>query len=45
MHLGEILISEAMLAEALKNPNIEVLSEPFEMPFDDNGALQDIGKI
>ncbi len=39
MHLGEILISEAMLAEALKNPSIELLSQPFELSFDENGGL------
>ncbi len=39
MRLEEIEISEAMLEEALHNPNIEVLSEPKEWPFDEKGNL------
>ena len=39
MRLEEIWISEAMLEEARANPNIEVLSEPEEWPFDEQGNL------
>jgi len=39
MHIGEILISEAMLDEARSNPNIEVLGSPEEWAFDQNGNL------
>lgn len=34
-----IEISESMLPLAEKNPNIEILSEPYELPFDENGNL------
>lgn len=39
MHLEEIEISEAMVSEALANPNVEVVGEPFDWPFDENGNL------
>lgn len=39
MHLEEIFISEAMLEEALKNPNLEVLEEAKELEFDNDGNL------
>lgn len=39
MNIEEIEISEAMLEEARNNPNIEVLGEPFDWPFDENGNL------
>lgn len=39
MHLEEIWISEAMLSEAESREDVEVLSEPFEWPFDENGNL------
>lgn len=39
LHIGEIEISEAMLEEAKNNPNIEVLSEPYELSFDELGNL------
>lgn len=37
--LGEIFISEALLEEARQNPKVEILSEPEEMTFDENGDL------
>lgn len=37
--LENIEISEGMLPLARKNPNIEILSEPFELQFDENGNL------
>lgn len=39
MHLEEIYISEAMLDEALKNPNIEVIGELKDWEFDSYGNL------
>jgi len=39
LHMGEILISETLLPEALANPNVEVRSEPMEMEFDQAGNL------
>ncbi|WP_425058879.1 hypothetical protein SCACP_35280 [Sporomusa carbonis] len=39
LHLGEIWISEELLPEARNNPNIDILSEPQEMTFDDKGNL------
>ena len=41
MHLEEIYISEALLAEAQNNPDIEICGEPVEMRFDDAGNLID----
>jgi hypothetical protein len=38
-HIGEIEISEGMLPLARANPNIEILSEPYDLPFDENGNL------
>ena len=39
MRLEEIEISEAMLEEARANPNVEVISEPYDWPFDGEGNL------
>lgn len=39
MRLEEIEISEAMLEEAVSNPNIEIIGEPHDWPFDENGNL------
>jgi len=39
LHLGEIMLSENLLEEAEKIPNIKILGEPFELPFDENGNL------
>lgn len=38
-HIEYIEISEAMLAEAKANPDIEILSEPYELQFDEEGNL------
>ena len=38
-HLEFIEISEGLLPLAKQNPNIEILSEPFDLPFDENGNL------
>lgn len=39
LELEEILISEALLEEARNNPRIEILDEPKELIFDENGNL------
>lgn len=39
LHLGEIEISEAMLTEAKALENIEILSEPYELNFNEDGDL------
>ncbi|MFS0724427.1 hypothetical protein [Paenibacillus sp. 1P07SE] len=39
LHLGEIEISETLLEEAAKHPQIEVISEPYEWTFDEEGYL------
>ncbi len=38
-HIGEIEISEALLPQAKANPHIEILTEPYDLPFDENGNL------
>ncbi len=38
-HIDEIEISEAMLPLAKANPNIEILSEPYDLKFDREGNL------
>ena len=39
LSLGEIWISEAMIPEAEQNPNLEVLSQPEDWTFDEEGNL------
>ncbi|MNI56077.1 hypothetical protein D3C73_1110630 [compost metagenome] len=39
LHLGEIEISVNLLDEALKHPDIEVLTEPYELVFNTEGNL------
>lgn len=39
MHLEEIEISEAMLEEARQNEHIQILSQPQDWPFDEEGNL------
>ncbi len=39
LQLGELLISEALLEEAAAIPNVTILSEPFEMKFNEQGNL------
>lgn len=39
MHLEYIYISEAMLEEATRNPDIEVVGKPEKWPFDEEGNL------
>ena len=39
LHVGTILISEAMLDEAKKNPALHILGEPKAMHFDEHGNL------
>ena len=40
LQLGEIMISEAMLPDALSLANVTVCSDPFEMQFDELGNLR-----
>lgn len=40
LHLGEIEISETLLAEVRNNPQIEIISEPYDWPFDQEGYLR-----
>ncbi len=42
-HIEEILISEALLDEARKNPKIEILEQPRPLAFDKDGNLPDVG--
>ena len=39
LSMGEFLISENLIPGAEANPNIEVIGEPFEYRFDNNGNL------
>ncbi|GIP36649.1 lactate racemase domain-containing protein [Paenibacillus sp. J2TS4] len=39
LHLGEMMISTALLDEARRHPDIEVLSDPFPLAFDAEGTL------
>ena len=39
LELGTIQISEALLQEAAANPNLEILSQPEALPFDEQGNL------
>jgi hypothetical protein len=39
LELGEIEISEALLEQAKDHPDIEILTEPYEWVFDENGNL------
>ena len=45
MELHRILISEALLPEALAHPQVRVVREPEEMAFDAAGNLKDYGKL
>ena len=38
-HIGVIEISEGMLPLVQNNPNFEILTEPYDLPFDENGNL------
>lgn len=39
LHLGEIEISEAMIPEAEALSNVEIISEPYELDFNEDGDL------
>jgi hypothetical protein len=39
MELGELLMSENLLPELRRNPEIEILSDPQEIEFDSEGNL------
>lgn len=38
-HIGEIEISEGLLPQAKANPNIEILTDLYDLPFDSQGNL------
>ncbi len=38
-HIGEIEISEGLLPLAKANPNIEILTDLYDLPFDGQGNL------
>ena len=40
LELAEIEVSEPMLPEAENNPNLQVLSQPYDWEFDENGNLK-----
>jgi hypothetical protein len=40
LQLSEIMISESLLAEARTFENITILSDPFDLQFDDQGNLR-----
>ena len=44
LHVREIEISESLLAEASRQPRIDLIGEPAEWNFDSSGNLQDIGR-
>ena len=39
LELGEIWISQAMIPEALQHPDLEIVSQPEALPFDEQGNL------
>lgn len=39
MHMGEIWVSEALVDEVRANPQMEIMGEPRELPFDESGNL------
>ena len=39
LHVSEFYISESMLPDTEKDERIQVVSEPFELEFDDEGTL------
>lgn len=41
LRLGEIMISEAMMKEAESMQNVTIISDPFEMKFDEQGNLKE----
>lgn len=41
LNIQEVYISEALLSEALQNPQIEILEDVCKMKFDDNGNLNE----
>jgi len=42
LHLGEVLVSEAYLAEVKARLDLELVAGPFEMPFNADGSLQNV---
>jgi hypothetical protein len=44
LQIGDIQISESLVAEASRNPSIEIVGRPHSMTFDAVGNLPDIGR-
>ena len=40
LHIARIEVSEAMIEEVRRNPELEILDEPHELVFDESGNLQ-----
>lgn len=45
LNIEHILLSESYWQEACQNSDLEIESEPEEMPFDENGNLEDLGRF
>jgi len=43
LHLGELQISEALLAEVMAMPGVTLIHEPVDLKFDEEGNLFDLG--
>lgn len=43
LHLGELQISEALLAEVMAMPGVTLIHEPVDLKFDEDGNLLDLG--
>lgn len=39
LHMAEVMMSEALISEIEAHPNLELISEPEQLPFDENGNL------
>jgi hypothetical protein len=45
LRLDLVALSENLLAEIEANPSLEVVSRPFELPFDVDGNLPGLGQL
>lgn len=41
LHLDEIEISESLIPDIIDRDDVEIISEPYELPFDENGNMID----
>ncbi len=42
-HIGEIMVSESLLDQVRSNPELTIVGEPFELQFNENGNLVELG--